>query len=127
MPTKNTFKNLASRFFTDNNKFADFVTSFDFTFSEGRVYDPVTGTYSGDSDIVPIPCIRSNFKTGQFDNEQVEIQDILLKSRVDSWVELGRVPNTDSLKVTVDGILYQVVNTMQDAADAIYSLHLRRV
>ena len=125
MPTKQRFKNIASRFFTKT--FKDFVDYFTFTFSSSSSYDPVTGTYSNSGDTYNIECIRLSHETTQFDGERIKIGDIKLISRTGSWESLPVEPKVNDTSVEINGDKHQVVDIQLDAADAIYTLNCRRL
>lgn len=125
MPTKQTFKNIAGKFFTVT--FKDFVAPFTFTFTPSSTYDPITGAYSdlGTSQI--LSCIRLNHETRQYDGERIRIGDVKLISRYDDWNTLGVVPQVEDTTVVIDGDNYQIVDRQLDAADALYTMNCRRL
>ena len=126
MPTRQTFKDLASRFFTST--FSDFVETYTFVLDGEATYDPITGTYSDAGTNYNIGSIRLNFENRQFDGDRIKIGDIKIITRVDYWEELSIVPEANSGKVFLASEpdqKYQIINVMNDAANAVYEFHLR--
>lgn len=125
MPSPASFVTLADNFF--NQSFSGFVNNFTFTFSSSATYDPITGTYSNTGVDYSIPCIRMNFKRRQFDGNNIKIGDIKLISRVASWDALGVEPKVEDTRVTVNSVVYQLIDVMKDAADAVYTIQVRKL
>jgi hypothetical protein len=125
MPTKQTFKNIAGKFFTIT--FKDFVDTFTFTFTSSSTYDPLTGNYSDIGTNHNIECIRLNHESNQFDGERIKIGDIKLISRYDTWNALSVAPQVEDTTVVVDGESHQIVDIKLDAANALYTMNCRRL
>lgn len=125
MPTKNTFRRLATKF--ESSTFSDFFQSYTFTMNSSATYDPLTGQYSNSGTPYDISCCRLDYKSNQFDGQRILIGDRKLISRVDVWDNLGLVPRVNSGSVNIDGEEYQIIDIMKDAADALYTLQCRRL
>lgn len=125
MPSPASFVTLANNFFTQS--FAGFVTNFTFTFSSSASYDPITGAYSNSGSQQLIPCIRMNFKRRQYDGVNIKIGDIKLLSQVSSWTALGVEPKVEDTRVNIANVDYQVIHVAKDAADAVYTIQVRRL
>ena len=125
MPTKQTFKRLANKFF--DSTFSDFTDSLTFTINGSSTYDPITGQYSNSDTSHSISCIRLEYNINQFDGQRIMIGDRRIISRVDTWDSLGLVPRVNSGSINIDGEDYQVINITKDAADALYDFQCRRL
>lgn len=125
MPTKNTFRRLATKF--ETSTFADFFQHFTFTMDSSAAYDPITGQYSHSGTTYSITCCRLDYDNRQVDGDKILVGDRKLISRVDIWEALGLVPRVNSGSVSVDGEDYQIISIMKDAADALYTLQIRRL
>lgn len=125
MPDKSSFQKLAKNFFTQS--FSGFVQNYTFNSSSLDTYNPVTGTYADGGTDYDIPCIRMSFSNKQFDGERIKVGDIKLLSRVSAWDALSLTPNVASIKVTFEGEKYRLTHFTRDAADAVYTLGIRRL
>jgi len=125
MPTtKAEFQAVAAELF--NEEFADFAPKRAFTKpASGGTYDPVTETITGGTPAVTeqIPCIREDYRAGQYDGVQIQIGDFKLLAQVSSFDAI--TPRTDGVTVDVDGVACQVITAEKDAADAVWTMQVR--
>ena len=101
-------------------EFSDFFI--DRTFSEKGTYDPVTGTYGAATETV-VPCVRIDYAQDQVDGKLIQSNDFALLALSDDFGSL--VPNTDGLRVSVDGKDCSVIRATIDPASAVWELQVR--
>lgn len=118
MASKAGFKRLAKGLI--NNTFADFRVSCAFELLGD--YDPVT-----ESNAAPLSdtilCIREEFKAYQIDGQIVQVNDFKILAEFDNFTSLS--PRTDGVLVTVNGLSCSIISAPLDAADAVYTIHMR--
>ncbi len=115
--TRQEFKDLALEL---KAEFADFFIAREFIVT-GDIH-PVTGVETGGKSEV-IECFRDVYKTGQIDGQQIQAKDFKLLV-IDSDIKTIDM-RTDDLKVVVDGVKCEVVNTDIDGATAAWTLQVR--
>lgn len=118
---KASFKQTASRLI-GKAKAGDLTASC--VFSTKGAYNPITGAYgAGDSET--ILCVRESYSANSVDNQNILSGDFRLLALVDDFVAI--VPSPDSIDLTVDGVSCRIVTVESDAADAVYTVQVRRL
>lgn len=120
MPTtKAEFVTVASDLFTE---FADFIQQA--VFSVPGSQDPVTGaTQPATTETVGV--IREDYDARQIDGQQIQRNDFKLLARVSQFSAV--TPRTDGVTVTVDGLACQIVTAEKDAANAVWTIQVRKL
>ena len=118
MATRAGFKSLANKLI--NSTFADFREWC--TFELLGDYNPVTETNSA-STSQTVLCIRQEFNANQKDGNIVQRQDFKILAEFDKFTLLS--PRTDGVLVTINGLSNSIVSSTLDAANAVYTIHLR--
>lgn len=85
-------------------------------------YDPVTET-SAASVNQTIDCIREEFAANEKGVGSIQRDDFKLLARHSDFTLL--TPRIDGVKVTVIGLNCSIVSAGLDAADAVYTIHVR--
>ena len=119
--TKQQFKDLAQRLAGDT--FADFFPLRTFT-APATNYDPITGAETGGA-TEQVNCVRMDYNESQFDGQAIQRNDFKLLARVDAFSTVD--PSVDGVTVDVDGVECQVVQVMKDAANAMYTMQVRKL
>ena len=118
MANKAGFKKLADNLI--NNTFADFRV--DCIFELLGAYDPVTETNAAPV-TQTIKCIRQEFNAEQKNGSNVQSDDFKILAEFDKFTLLS--PRVDGLIVTVNLLSNTIVSADLDAANAVYTIHLR--
>ena len=124
MTTRAKFQGIADKLFT---KFADLVKPAVFTKpGTGGTLDPITGVVTGGTAAVTANAgaIREDYTAREFDGQKIQVNDFKLLVRVQ---ELTLDPRTDSVTVAFDGDTCNIMHADKDAADAVWTLQVRRV
>ena len=114
---KAKFKNVALKL---RVKFDDFFEPYVFEIQGD--YDPLTSSYTNGV-TQTVDCLREEFQASQFDGQLIQNGDFKLLALYDDFQAIA--PRTDGLKVTVGGKLCTVIKVSPDAANAMYTIHVR--
>lgn len=124
MTTRAKFQGIADKLFT---KFADLVKPAVFTKpGTGGTLDPITGIVTGGTAAVTANAgaIREDYTAREVDGQKIQVNDFKLLVRVQ---ELTLDPRTDSVTVSVDGDTCNIITANKDAADAVWTLQVRKI
>jgi len=123
MTTRAKFQGIADKIFT---KFADLVKPAVFIKpGTGGTQDPITGVVTGGSPPIvnSAGTIREDYTAREVDGQKIQVNDFKLLVRAQ---ELTLDPRTDSVTVAFDGNSCNIINASKDAADAVWTLQVRK-
>lgn len=119
--TQTKFKSVAAKLFA-KAKAGNLTASV--VFSKAGGTDPVTGaTTAGVSDTVDV--IREDYQSNETDGTLVKQGDYKLLAEFDSFVNLA--PRTSGITAVVDGVSVRLMDAQTDAADAVWTLQMRKL
>lgn len=119
--TQTKFKSVAAKLFA-KAKAGNLTQSVTFSTQGGT--DPVTGaTTAGVSDTVDV--VREDYKSNEIDGSIVMQGDFKLLAEFDSFVNLD--PRNSGITATVDGVDVRLMDAQKDAADAVWTLQMRKL
>lgn len=117
--TKSEFVTVADDLFEE---FSDFIQQC--VFSLPGSVDQVAGQTNPALNET-VGCIREDYQASQVDGSQIQRGDFKLLAKVSGFDAIA--PRTDGLTVTVDSIICQVITAQRDAADAVWTLQVRKL
>ena len=112
--TKAEFQDLAAELI--DGEFADFRRAIVIT--QLGVFDPITETFTGGASVT-VQAIRQQLKFTEYQRQDIQVTDFAVV-----YTATGAAPSVNQ-QVTYDGKACQVIDVMQDAADAAIKLILR--
>jgi len=119
--TQTKFKSVAAKLFAKAK--AGNLTQL-VTFATQGGTDPVTGaTTAGASDTVDV--VREDYQANEIDGSIVMQGDFKLLAEFDSFVNLD--PRSSGITATVDGVDVRLMDAQKDAADAAWTLQMRKL
>lgn len=119
--TQTKFKSTAAKLFA-KAKAGNLTASV--VFSKAGGTDPVTGqTTTGASATVDV--IREDYQSNEIDGTLVKKGDYKLLAEFDSFVNLD--PRESGITAVVDGVSVRLMDAQKDAADAVWTLQMRKL
>lgn len=118
--TRNKFQSVAEKMFAKAKTGNLTLVS---AFKKAGGYDPVTGTSSpATTDTVDV--IREDYNANEIDGDLIKSSDFKLLARTVSFVNLD--PKTSGITAVIEGVTVNLEDAQKDAADAVWTLQMRK-